>query len=84
MLTVDLMHEIELGVWKAIFTHLVRMLYSLGPTMVDQLNARYREIPTFGRSTIRRFAADVSEMKKLAARDFEDILQVCDNSYPLK
>ena len=28
------------------------------------------------RFTIRRFHNNVSEMKKLAARDFEDILQV--------
>ena len=33
-------------------------------------------MPTFGRGTIRRFANNVSEMKKLAGRDFEDILQV--------
>jgi hypothetical protein len=38
---------------------------------------RFRAIPTFGRDTIRRFANNVSEMKKLAARDFEDLLQVC-------
>jgi hypothetical protein len=31
----------------------------------------------FGRDTIRRFSSNVSEMKKLAARDFEDLLQVC-------
>ncbi|KAJ7642811.1 hypothetical protein B0H17DRAFT_884233, partial [Mycena rosella] len=36
---------------------------------------RFRKVPTFGRSTIRRFHANVSEMKKMAARDFEDILQ---------
>ncbi|KAJ7635896.1 hypothetical protein B0H17DRAFT_899754, partial [Mycena rosella] len=36
---------------------------------------RFRQVPTFGRSTIRRFHANVSEMKKLAARNFEDILQ---------
>ncbi|KAJ7651841.1 hypothetical protein B0H17DRAFT_900963, partial [Mycena rosella] len=35
----------------------------------------FRQMPTFGRSTIRCFHANVSEMKKLAARDFEDILQ---------
>jgi hypothetical protein len=35
-------------------------------------------ISTFGRS-IRKFSSDVSAMKKLAARDFEDILQVCIN-----
>ena len=37
---------------------------------------RFRQIPTFGRYTIRRFHNNVSEMKRLAARDFEDILQV--------
>jgi hypothetical protein len=33
-------------------------------------------MPTFGSSTIRHFATNASEMKKLAARDFEDLLQV--------
>jgi len=31
MLAVDLMHKFELGVWKAIFTHLIRLLYAAGP-----------------------------------------------------
>ena len=38
---------------------------------------RFRQISTFGQFTIRRFHNNVSEMKKLAARDFEDILQAC-------
>jgi hypothetical protein len=33
-------------------------------------------MPTFSRDTIRRFSTNISELKKLAARDFEDILQV--------
>lgn len=33
-------------------------------------------MPTFGLDTIRRFPNNVSEMKKFAARDFEDMLQV--------
>ena len=33
-------------------------------------------MPMFGSSTIRRFAMNASEMKKLAAHDFEDLLQV--------
>lgn len=33
-------------------------------------------MPTFGRGTIRRFHTNASAMKKLAARDFEDLLQV--------
>jgi hypothetical protein len=32
MLVVDLMHEFELGVWKAIFIHLLRILDSLNKT----------------------------------------------------
>jgi len=44
---------------------------------------RFREIPTFGRDTIRRFSNNVSGMKQLAARDFEDILQVCCCDVPL-
>jgi hypothetical protein len=36
----------------------------------------FRSIPTFGSSTIRRFATNASDMRKLAARDFEDLLQV--------
>jgi hypothetical protein len=30
MLVVDLMHEFELGVWKAAFSHLIRILYAAG------------------------------------------------------
>jgi hypothetical protein len=37
---------------------------------------RYRRIPPFGRGTIRRFDANAHAMKKLAGRDFEDLLQV--------
>ncbi|KAJ7700985.1 hypothetical protein B0H16DRAFT_1348466, partial [Mycena metata] len=36
---------------------------------------RYRQMPRFGVDTIWRFATNASEMKKLAARDFEDLLQ---------
>jgi hypothetical protein len=44
---------------------------------------RYRLVPTFGRDTIRRFASNASAMKKLAARDFEDLLQVSSPFAPL-
>lgn len=42
---------------------------------------RFREVPTFGLDTIRKFSNNVSSMKRLAARDFEDILQVCHYGY---
>ncbi|KAF7298603.1 hypothetical protein MIND_00807400 [Mycena indigotica] len=71
------MHEFELGVWKNLFTHLIRLLYAMpdGPSLVAELDSRYRQVPRFGIDTIRRFATNASEMKKLSARDFEDLLQ---------
>jgi hypothetical protein len=38
--------------------------------------SRWRQVPTFGRDTIRRISGDVSALRKLAARDYEDYLQV--------
>ncbi|KAG8932511.1 hypothetical protein FRC01_013537 [Tulasnella sp. 417] len=70
----DLLHEFDLGVWKSFFTHLIRLLNAIGTWAVGELDMRYRQIDPFGRETIRKFDANVSEMKKLAARDFEDLL----------
>ncbi|KAJ3512102.1 hypothetical protein NLJ89_g3716 [Agrocybe chaxingu] len=75
MFTPDLLHEFELGVWKAVFIHLIRILYAYGNDTIQALNYRYRQIPTFGRDTIRKFSNNASAMKKLAARDYEDLLQ---------
>ncbi|KAF9014697.1 hypothetical protein BDZ89DRAFT_893776, partial [Hymenopellis radicata] len=36
---------------------------------------RFRQVPTFGRFTIRKFRTRVSDMKQFAARDYEDVLQ---------
>ena len=95
LLVVDLMHEFELGVWKALFVHLIRILVAQGGIAIQEFNARcvglplllisieilifnrYRQVETFGRSTIRRFDANTSALKKLAARNYEDALQVC-------
>lgn len=47
MFVPDLMHEFELGVWKAILTHLVRVLYALAAEEVGTFNRRYDlEIPS--------------------------------------
>ncbi|KAG1779369.1 hypothetical protein EV702DRAFT_1214493 [Suillus placidus] len=50
MLVVDFMHECELGTWKALFKHLVRILYALpgGNQLIATLDARFRLVPTFG------------------------------------
>ena len=43
MLVVDLMHEFELGVWKAVFSHLIRILYAAGASgrAVAELDRRF-------------------------------------------
>ena len=70
--------EMELIDW---FWNLTGGMLKCYPATLDALTSvhsqlRYHQIPTFGHGTIRRFPSNVSEMKKLAARDFEDILQV--------
>ena len=77
MLVIDLMHEFELGVWKALFIRLICILSAAetGDTLVNELDHHYRMVPMFG-DTIRKFTSNTSEMKRMAARDFEDALQV--------
>ncbi|RDX49140.1 hypothetical protein OH76DRAFT_1351220 [Lentinus brumalis] len=71
----DFMHEVELGVWRTIFTHLMRILHAVGEDSIQTFNKRFRQVPTFGRSTIRKFSRNVCDQGKLAARDYEDRLQ---------
>ena len=42
--------------------------------------SRYRLVPTFGDETIRRFPENTAAMQKLAARDYEDMLDVSTRS----
>jgi hypothetical protein len=38
MFVPDLLHEFELGVWKALFTHLIRILCAIGGDAIPKLN----------------------------------------------
>lgn len=38
MLVVDLLHEFELGVWKAVFTHLLRIVDGLKGAFLAELD----------------------------------------------
>ena len=40
-MTVDILHELELGVWKSVLTHLIRVLYELGSDLVKEMDERY-------------------------------------------
>lgn len=41
MLVVDLMHEFELGVWRNLFIHLLRILNAENSVLVHTLDQRY-------------------------------------------
>ncbi|KAI0071414.1 hypothetical protein K474DRAFT_1735052 [Panus rudis PR-1116 ss-1] len=46
LFVVDLMHEFELGVFKSVFTHLIRMLISVGNNTIQTFNERSRHFAT--------------------------------------
>ncbi|KAG6919658.1 hypothetical protein DXG01_003522, partial [Tephrocybe rancida] len=81
MFMVDLLHEIELRVWKALLVHLLRILESVNDNILHELDQRFRLVPTFGRDTIQCFSRNASELKKMAARDYEDLLQACTTTH---
>jgi hypothetical protein len=39
-----LMHEFELGIWRALFIHLLRMLESLDPNLLTKLDHQWGSI----------------------------------------
>lgn len=93
MLVPDFMHEFELGVFKQFFMHFLRILYTYGNDTITELNyrcpeffysigavltiIRFRLIPTFGQSTVRRFTRNTSALKQMAAWNYQAILVVC-------
>ncbi|KAJ3543473.1 hypothetical protein NMY22_g3125 [Coprinellus aureogranulatus] len=78
-LVVDVLHEFEIGVWKRLYIHMMRLLHVFsseeGVTLSAELDSRYRAMPAFGRDKIRKFPLNASQMKRKAARDFENLLQ---------
>lgn len=41
MFVVDFMHEVEIGVWKSLFIHLIRLLQAFNPSCIQALDQRY-------------------------------------------
>ncbi|KAF8834352.1 hypothetical protein BDN67DRAFT_985387 [Paxillus ammoniavirescens] len=71
MLVMNLLHEFELGVWKAIFIHLLRMLDSLKGCGLPELDQHKREVKCF-------------HAKQCAMPVFAGLLLVQHNSQVLK
>lgn len=40
MLRVDLLHEVELGLFKNVFAHLIRILHARGDEFIHEINRR--------------------------------------------
>lgn len=40
MIMPDVLHEVELGTWKATFIHILRILYTLDSNLIQILNQR--------------------------------------------
>ncbi|KAG2052328.1 hypothetical protein BDR06DRAFT_983179 [Suillus hirtellus] len=75
-LVVDLLHKFEISVWKMLFIHLLHIISAQDKDLIHQLDKRYKQTPTFGAATIRKFSANSSDMSCMVARNFEDLLQL--------
>ncbi|KIM74574.1 hypothetical protein PILCRDRAFT_14341 [Piloderma croceum F 1598] len=69
---VDLMHEFELGVWRALFIHLLRILNSVDKALINELDSRFRQVPTFAR--------DFEDLLQCAIPVFDGLLPEPHNS----
>ncbi|KAG1843450.1 hypothetical protein DFJ58DRAFT_665273 [Suillus subalutaceus] len=81
-LVVDLLHEFEIGVWKSLFIHLLQIITVQDKSLIHILGQRYGVL-SLTLVTLTILCIDTgqpqsnsSDMKRMAARDFEDLLQV--------
>jgi hypothetical protein len=44
MLVVDIMHEFLLGIWKGIFTSILRLIHATNAQQTTELNRRYSDL----------------------------------------
>ena len=76
MLVVDLLHEFELGVWKAVLTHLLRMLESLEESKIHELDRRYMFHPNVLNSIYSRLYLDTAKSRHLGGTLFAGFLEM--------
>ncbi|THV02941.1 hypothetical protein K435DRAFT_652331, partial [Dendrothele bispora CBS 962.96] len=70
----DMLHMWSVGKEKDIFAASVRLLYTCSNDLVTEMDQRFRQVPTFGKRVVRKFRNNVSAMKKLAGRDYNNII----------
>jgi len=60
------MHEIEIGDWKALFIHLLRILYAFGNDSIQSLNSRC-VFTAFSPSSTNLLEIGIDKFHRLAA-----------------
>ncbi|KAK1222143.1 hypothetical protein PQX77_015024 [Marasmius sp. AFHP31] len=70
----DSLHDLT-GRISDFLKHNVRILTVKSKGNVNTLDQRFRQVPTFGNGTIRRFKDAVSNFTKFAGRDYQDALE---------
>lgn len=72
MLVVDLLHEFELGVWKDLFMHLLRILASVNPGLVNELDSRYVKLICCSRHCTDDYSIIVTDRYLLLAETLSE------------
>ncbi|KZS99358.1 uncharacterized protein LAESUDRAFT_668078, partial [Laetiporus sulphureus 93-53] len=65
MFVIDQMHEFELGVWKAIVTHLLCILYASGHNAIQRFNKRWAQYTATPKICFKDFMTFVDFVKFL-------------------
>jgi hypothetical protein len=78
MLVVDFMHEFELGVWKTLLIHLIRILHAAAPggRLVAILDERY-DLSIMIRCVVLRFQNLGFATYPSSAREYVDLPIMC-------
>lgn len=72
------MHEFDLGVFKAVFKHILRVLYALGGDRIQTLNARYVQTRrNTGQIVTNNHARKVPHGTNVWQRDNKAVQQQC-------
>jgi hypothetical protein len=72
---VRLLYSLPNGQEKVVTLN-TRLVFDISIGQIENVPVRWRSIPPFGVDTIRPITYDVSDFHQLAARDYEDLLQV--------
>ncbi|KAG2347120.1 hypothetical protein BDR05DRAFT_945499 [Suillus weaverae] len=71
-LVVDLLHEFEIGMWKMLFIHLLRILATQDKDLIHELDRRYRQVPTFSPATIYWTLDIMDDVTSAVGQQFHD------------